>query len=79
MLSYLRRKLSDSDAKINNSPTNASAARRVGSQSMFDSLASPALLTEVEIAEDSLLHELGYRSATDLQETVYGTIISYYP
>lgn len=74
MLSYLRRKLSDSDAKNSNSSTNASTGRRSGVQSMSGSSATASLGTGVELAEDSLLHELGYRNATDLQETVFGML-----
>lgn len=66
MLSYLRRKLSDSDARNSNSSTNATATKRGGLQTMS------SLPTEVEVGEDTLLQDLGYRDATELQETVFG-------
>lgn len=70
MLSYIKRKLSESDSGSNNSNSNSNSTAaadlvRKTSQMSLDNGA-------IAYGEDALLHELGYRNATDLQETIYG-------
>ncbi|KAM7344736.1 cytosolic iron-sulfur assembly component galla-1 [Cochliomyia hominivorax] len=73
MLSYIKRKLSESDS-TSNSNTDAQLARKT-SQMSLHSGTTAATTNEgdesVALGEDALLHELGYKNATDLQETVY--------
>ncbi|KAH8369721.1 hypothetical protein KR093_000683 [Drosophila rubida] len=74
MLSYIKRKLSESDSVASgsnsggnsnsNGSTTAAELVRKTSQMSLDNGA-------IAIGEDALLHELGYRNATDLQETIY--------
>ncbi|KAH8397153.1 hypothetical protein KR215_009815 [Drosophila sulfurigaster] len=71
MLSYIKRKLSESDSVANsssnsnsNGSTTAAELVRKTSQMSLDNGA-------IAYGEDALLHELGYRNATDLQETIY--------
>ena len=87
MLSFIRRKLSESDTNnsSNNSGGNNSGATTVSginktNSKIIDltrkasdmSLNNAAASTGVPLGEDALLKELGYKNATDLQETVYG-------
>ncbi|KAH8411032.1 hypothetical protein KR222_007458 [Zaprionus bogoriensis] len=69
MLSYIKRKLSESDSSSasaggSSSGTTTAELARKTSQMSLDSGA-------IAYGEDALLHELGYRNATDLQETIY--------
>ncbi|XP_062129089.1 MIP18 family protein galla-1 [Drosophila sulfurigaster albostrigata] len=73
MLSYIKRKLSESDSVASsssnsnsnsNGSTTAAELVRKTSQMSLDNGA-------IAYGEDALLHELGYRNATDLQETIY--------
>ncbi|EDW02441.1 MIP18 family protein galla-1 [Drosophila grimshawi] len=69
MLSYIKRKLSESDSgatgsNSNNSNTTAAELVRKTSEMSLDN-------GIIAYGEDALLHELGYRNATDLQETIY--------
>lgn len=99
MLSYIKRKLSESDGGVSSSATvtsscggnsgsgiSASGSTSSGSISSggrgnsADELVrktSQMSMDDEAIAfgEDALLHELGYRNATDLQETIYGLMI----
>lgn len=71
MLSYIKRKLSESENNAttgggsSNGSTTAAELVRKTSQMSLDNGA-------IAYGEDALLHELGYRNATDLQETIYG-------
>ncbi|XP_016992958.2 MIP18 family protein galla-1 [Drosophila takahashii] len=93
MLSYIKRKLSESDSGVNsvtsscggNSGSSGDSGSGTGSSSSgsisgrsqnADELVrktSQMSMDDEAIAfgEDALLHELGYRNATDLQETIY--------
>ncbi|EDW74241.1 uncharacterized protein Dwil_GK21825 [Drosophila willistoni] len=71
MLSYIKRKLSESDSiggnntvAVSSNPTSAAEIVRKTSQMSLDNEA-------IAYGEDALLQELGYRNATDLQETIY--------
>jgi len=109
MLSYIKRKLSESDSGVNSvatvtsscggnsgsgSGTGGSGGGTAGSSSSSSSgggsisgrshnadelvrKTSQMSMDDEAIAfgEDALLQELGYRNATDLQETIYGLII----
>jgi len=109
MLSYIKRKLSESDSGVNSvatvtsscggnsgsgSGTGGSGSGTSGSSSSSSSgggsisgrsqnadelvrKTSQMSMDDEAIAfgEDALLQELGYRNATDLQETIYGLII----
>lgn len=90
MLSYIKRKLSESDGggggassgttvtsscgggisssdgSGNTGSTADELVRKTSQMSMDDEA--------IAVGEDALLHELGYRNATDLQETIYGVI-----
>lgn len=68
MLSYIKRKLSESDSGNSNSNSNSTPAAELVRKTSQMSLDNGAIV----YGEDALLHELGYRSATDLQETIYG-------
>ncbi|KAI8037010.1 MIP18 family protein galla-1 [Drosophila gunungcola] len=102
MLSYIKRKLSESDSGVNSGPTvtsscggSASSGSAAGGTSGSSSSGistsgrsnnadelvrktSQMSMDEEAIAfgEDALLHELGYRNATDLQETIYDLLRS---
>jgi len=109
MLSYIKRKLSESDSGVNSvatvtsscggnsgsgSGTGGSGSGTAGSSSSSSSgggsisgrshnadelvrKTSQMSMDGEAIAfgEDALLQELGYRNATDLQETIYGLIL----
>lgn len=76
MLSYIKRKLSESENNAttgggsSNGSTTAADLVRKTSQMSLDS-------GTIAYGEDALLHELGYRNATDLQETIYGVWTSH--
>lgn len=70
MLSYIKRKLSESDSTTNSNPD--SQLVRKTSQMSLGTGASSEADNVIAIGEDALLHELGYKNANDLQETVYG-------
>lgn len=79
MLSYIKRKLSESDSTANstNSNTDAQLARKTSQMSLGSGTSATTTGNNegddaVAIGEDALLHELGYKNANDLQETVYG-------
>ncbi|KAL7735080.1 hypothetical protein ACLKA6_002048 [Drosophila palustris] len=69
MLSYIKRKLSESDSVASGSNSNSTATvaaeivRKTSQMSLDNGV--------IAYGEDALLHELGYRNATDLQETIY--------
>ncbi|XP_013102030.1 MIP18 family protein galla-1 [Stomoxys calcitrans] len=70
MLAFIKRKLSESDSTSNsNSTTTESVLVRKTSQMSLGS--SSGEDAAVDIGEDALLKELGYKNANDLQETVY--------
>ncbi|BFG06108.1 MIP18 family protein galla-1 [Drosophila madeirensis] len=92
MLSYIKRKLSESDggtsvvpvtsscggdvSSSNSSSSSNSNSNSVGGRTSADDLVrktSQMSMDNEAIAygEDALLQELGYRNATDLQETIY--------
>jgi len=76
MLSYIKRKLSESDSVASgsnnsNSTTSAELVRKTSEMSLDNGV--------IAYGEDALLHELGYRNATDLQETIYGKHIEKKP
>ncbi|XP_016989476.1 MIP18 family protein galla-1 [Drosophila rhopaloa] len=101
MLSYIKRKLSESDGGVNSGTTVTSSCggnsgsgsgtggtggassgiSTSGRSNNADELVrktSQMSMDEEAIAfgEDALLHELGYRNATDLQETIYDLLRS---
>ncbi|XP_034650203.1 MIP18 family protein galla-1 [Drosophila subobscura] len=89
MLSYIKRKLSESDGGtsvvpvtsscgggVSSSNSSSSNSNSVGGRTSADDLVrktSQMSMDNEAIAygEDALLQELGYRNATDLQETIY--------
>ncbi|KAH8280252.1 hypothetical protein KR018_000919 [Drosophila ironensis] len=78
MLSYIKRKLSESDggAATSSSPSaTSSSGGGSGGTSTADELvrktSQMSMDEAIAFGEDALLHELGYRNATDLQETIY--------
>ncbi|XP_030387328.1 MIP18 family protein galla-1 [Scaptodrosophila lebanonensis] len=91
MLSYIKRKLSESDASGANANASANGSTSVKASACISGQNSSKVNTEdilrktsqmslnnevVPVGEDALLHELGYRNATDLQETIYDLLRS---
>ncbi|XP_073813457.1 cytosolic iron-sulfur assembly component galla-1 [Musca autumnalis] len=66
MLAFIKRKLSESDSTTNSNATTTDQqlARRTSQLSLNSN-------ETVDMGEDALLKELGYKNANDLQETVY--------
>lgn len=80
MLSFIRRKLSESDSGSSSNTTllNVSTARTVDNM-LAQKTTQMSLGNEaIPIGEDALLQELGYKNANDLQETVYGKHFAQY-
>lgn len=76
MLSFIRRKLSESDSGSSSNTTllNVSTARTVDNM-LAQKTTQMSLGNEaIPIGEDALLQELGYKNANDLQETVYDVL-----
>lgn len=73
MLAFIKRKLSESDSTTNSNAGTADQqlARRTSQMSLNSN-------ETVDMGEDALLKELGYKNATDLQETVYGKFCAKY-
>ncbi|KAH8372819.1 hypothetical protein KR009_005388 [Drosophila setifemur] len=95
MLSYIKRKLSESDGGASSGPTvtsscgggvgvgssSSSSGSKSGKSSGSGSSKADELVRKtsqmsmddeaIAFGEDALLQELGYRNATDLQETIY--------
>ncbi|CAD7014046.1 unnamed protein product [Ceratitis capitata] len=73
MLSFIRRKLSETESA--GSGSNATLANTAVDNILVQKTKQMSLENEaIPIAEDALLQELGYRNATDLQETVYDAL-----
>lgn len=72
MLAFIKRKLSESDSTTTSNPPTDALVRKTSQMSLGDGIGNdePA----IDVGEDALLKELGYRNANDLQETVYGKI-----
>ncbi|XP_017481553.1 PREDICTED: MIP18 family protein CG30152-like [Rhagoletis zephyria] len=76
MLSFIRRKLSESDS-VSGSNTTLANGQAVGTidNILAQKTSQMSLNNEaIPIGEDALLQELGYKNATDLQETVYDAL-----
>ncbi|KAH8279347.1 MIP18 family protein galla-1 [Drosophila bipectinata] len=86
MLSYIKRKLSESDGGGGGSSGATVTSSCGGGISSSDGSGNTGSTTDelvrktsqmsmddeaIAVGEDALLHELGYRNATDLQETIY--------
>ncbi|KAH8261385.1 hypothetical protein KR044_008117 [Drosophila immigrans] len=75
MLSYIKRKLSESDSVASGSNINSSNSNSNGSTTAAELVRKTSQMSldngAIAYGEDALLHELGYRNATDLQETIY--------
>ncbi|XP_023304033.2 MIP18 family protein galla-1 [Lucilia cuprina] len=74
MLSYIKRKLSESDSSANSTNADAQLVRKTSQMSLSSGggVGGNGECDEaIAIGEDALLHELGYKNATDLQETIY--------
>lgn len=76
MLSYIKRKLSESDSTTN-SNADAQLVRKTSQMSLAAGV-NGECDDAIAIGEDALLHELGYKNANDLQETVYGKFVQTY-
>lgn len=72
MLSFIKRKLSESDSATN-SNTDGHLVRKISQMSLGSGVVDSE--EAIAIGEDALLQELGYRNANDLQETVYGKLM----
>lgn len=68
MLSFIKRKLSESDSTANSIAADAHLVRKTSQMSLSGGDREEA----IAIGEDALLQELGYKNANDLQETIYG-------
>ncbi|XP_001360985.3 MIP18 family protein galla-1 [Drosophila pseudoobscura] len=86
MLSYIKRKLSESDGGSSVVPVTSSCGGGVSSNSSSSNSSSGRTSADdlvrktsqmsmdneaIAYGEDALLQELGYKNATDLQETIY--------
>ncbi|XP_037952716.1 MIP18 family protein galla-1-like [Teleopsis dalmanni] len=69
MLSYIKRKLSESDSSTANNTVFGGALTRKIQQMALSNEAIP-------VGEDALLQELGYQNADDLKETIYDILRS---
>lgn len=95
MLSFIKRKLSESDSTANSNTVDAHLVRKTSQMSLGGSGGASGGERDdaIAIGEDALLQELGYKNANDLQETIYGefncyshyfmscskSVISFYP
>uniref|UniRef100_A0A1A9USI2 MIP18 family-like domain-containing protein n=1 Tax=Glossina austeni TaxID=7395 RepID=A0A1A9USI2_GLOAU len=70
MFSYIKRKLSESDSGGSANQTDALLARKTEQMSLAGSVDRMGIV----IGEEALLQELGYKNASDLQETVYDAL-----
>lgn len=73
MLSFIKRKLSESDSTANSNTVDAHLVRKTSQMSLGGGERDEA----IAIGEDALLQELGYKNANDLQETIYGEFSCY--
>lgn len=73
MLAFIKRKLSESDSTTTSNPPTDALVRKTSQMSLGDGSGNDVPV--IDVGEDALLKELGYRNANDLQETVYGKMI----
>lgn len=74
MLAFIKRKLSESDSTTTSNPPTDALVRKTSQMSLGDGSGNDEPV--IDVGEDALLKELGYRNANDLQETVYGKILA---